>query len=156
MPVEVTVPSFGESISEGVLARWLKADGDLIRRDEPVAEMESEKATSEVRATASGRLKTTVKEGQTVPVGAVIATIDESVAVPEPLVGLAAAAEPAKPTSGSGASLSPAARVLAQSRGVETAQLTGSGRGGRIIKEDVVAKAPPTSNGEHAPIAPAV
>ncbi len=154
MPVEVKVPSFGESISEGVLARWLKADGELIRRDEPVAELESEKATSEVRATASGRLKTTAQEGQTVAVGATIGTIDESVKVPvgDAATVPAAEATAAKPTSGDAApALSPAARVHAQSRGVESARVTGTGRGGRIIKEDLVATGTPASNGTHAP-----
>jgi 2-oxoglutarate dehydrogenase E2 component (dihydrolipoamide succinyltransferase) len=162
MPVEVIVPSFGESINEGVLARWLKADGDLIRRDEPVAEMESEKATSEVRATASGRLKTTVKEGQAVAVGAVIALIDESVAVSASVVEAAPATTSAPAVAGptpavtpkAAPSLSPAARIHAQSVGVEPARITGSGRGGRIIKEDVVAKSPPATNGTHAPAVP--
>ena len=166
MPVEVKVPSFGESISEGVLARWLKADGELIRRDEPVAEMESEKATSEVRATASGRLKTTVKEGATVAVGATIALIDEAVTAPaarsvvEPTTPPTSPSQVEEKNAAGGekkaAALSPAARVLAQSRGVESAKITGSGRGGRIIKEDLVANGTPTSNGTHAPAAPAI
>jgi 2-oxoglutarate dehydrogenase E2 component (dihydrolipoamide succinyltransferase) len=158
MPVEITVPSFGESISDGVVARWLKADGDLVRRDEPVAEMESEKATSEVRATASGRLKTTIKEGETAPVGAVIAVIDESVIVPTSPAATAPAApkrEPVAPTQLTGPALSPAARVHAQTHRVEPDRLTGSGRGGRIIKEDVVANGPPAINGTHEPPLPA-
>ncbi len=147
MPVEVKVPSFGESISEGVLARWLKADGELIRRDEPVAELESEKATSEVRATASGRLKTTAHEGQTVAVGATIGMIDESVKVPAGAVASTPVA-----SGESVPALSPAARIHAQSHGVEPARVKGTGRDGRIIKEDLVASGAPASNGTHAAV----
>lgn len=158
MLVEITVPSFGESISEGVLARWIKSDGDLVQRDEPVAEMESEKATSEVRSQASGRLRTAVKEGQTVPVGAVIGTIDDSVSVPA--AGKSTAAVAAAPVvvvanEASSPALSPSARVHVETRGVDASRISGSGRGGRIIKEDVLSSAP-TANGIVQAPAPAV
>lgn len=159
MPSEIIVPSFGESITEGVLARWIKRDGDVVRRDEPVAEMESEKATSEVRATASGQLKTTVPEGQSVPVGAVIGLIDESVAVPAMSAAPANAPAPApasKPASASEPALSPAARVHAESRGVDPGRIAGSGRGGRITKEDVIAGAPSSNGAAAASPAPVV
>jgi len=157
MPVEVLVPSFGESISEGVLARWIKNDGDLVQRDEPIAELESEKATSEVRAQAAGKLKTSVKEGQTVAVGSVIASIDDSVAVPErPLAPALAGEKPVGPATklatqptpakvGANLGLSPAARVHAEIKGVDPGRISGSGRGGRVIKEDVLANEPRTN-----------
>ncbi|MBX7104654.1 MAG: 2-oxoglutarate dehydrogenase complex dihydrolipoyllysine-residue succinyltransferase [Gemmataceae bacterium] len=151
MPAEIKVPSFGESITEGVLARWIKKDGEVVRRDEPVAEMESEKATSEVRSPASGRLKTTVPEGQTVPVGAVIAMIDESVTVPAAAPTAAPVATAIAPSKAEPA-MSPAARIHAESRGVDPGRVAGSGRGGRIIKEDVLASTGPTSNGAATPV----
>lgn len=154
MPVEVIVPSFGESISEGVLARWLKAEGDYVRRDEPIAELESEKATSDLRAPATGRIKPIAKEGQSVAVGSTIATIDESVAAPVTAAASVPAQPQAAPAPGPQAAhpvLSPAARVHAQSRGVEPSQLTGSGRGGRIIKEDLIGNGPASTNGTRPP-----
>src|SRR6266852_718011 len=78
MPVEIRVPGVGESITEGVLSRWLKKNGELVRADEPVVELETEKATTELPAPASGRLMTTVPEGQTVTIGAVIGRIEEA------------------------------------------------------------------------------
>ena len=75
-PVPVTVPSVGESISEGILSRWHKADGSLVRSGEPLFELETDKATSDVPAAGSGVLRIAVKEGETVAVGATVATID--------------------------------------------------------------------------------
>jgi len=142
MPVNIVVPSVGESISEVVLSRWLKADGEAVRRDEPVAELESEKATQEVPAPAAGRLKTTVAEGATVGIGAVIGSVDEA-AVPAsaPAAPAAPAAPKATPKAAepTPAPLSPSARVHAEVRGVSADQLTGTGRGGRITKQDVLA-----------------
>ncbi len=74
--VPVTVPSVGESISEGILARWHKADGSLVKAGEPLFELETDKATSDIPAAGSGVLRITVSEGQTVAVGATVATID--------------------------------------------------------------------------------
>jgi 2-oxoglutarate dehydrogenase E2 component (dihydrolipoamide succinyltransferase) len=158
MPIDVRVPSFGESITEGVLARWIKHDGDLVLRDEPIAELESEKATTEIRAQTSGKLKTAVAEGQTVAVGSVIALIDESVTVPTQKVAPAETkAAPSHATEkvpakvGANVGLSPSARVHAEVKGVDPNQLTGTGRGGRIIKEDVLI-VPKSTNGSIAPM----
>lgn len=157
MPVDVRVPSFGESITEGVLARWIKRDGDLVLREEPVAELESEKATTEVRAQASGKLRTTVAEGQTVAVGSVIGMIDESVSVPAAAAASAkpapavATATPTPAKAATPAGMSPSARVHAEIKGVDPNGLTGTGRGGRVIKEDVLTVAKPT-NGSIAPM----
>jgi 2-oxoglutarate dehydrogenase E2 component (dihydrolipoamide succinyltransferase) len=74
--VPVTVPSVGESITEGILSRWHKADGATVRSGEPLFELETDKATSDVPAAGSGVLRIAVKEGQTVAVGATVATID--------------------------------------------------------------------------------
>jgi 2-oxoglutarate dehydrogenase E2 component (dihydrolipoamide succinyltransferase) len=154
MPVNIVVPSVGESISEVVLSRWLKADGEAVRRDEPVAELESEKATQEVPAPAAGRLKATVAEGATVGIGAVIGSVDESAAA-----AAAPAPEKAKPqaaeTPAAPAALSPAARVHAEVRGVSAEQLTGTGRGGRITKQDVLATNKATNGSTANPLPPA-
>src|SRR5439155_9626358 len=80
MAVEIKVPSVGESITEGTISRWLKKDGDAVRADEPVVEIETEKATTEVSAPQAGTLRITVPEGQTVAVGAVVGRIEEATA----------------------------------------------------------------------------
>ena len=80
--IEIKVPTVGESISEVSLVKWLKNDGDYVQRDEVIAELESEKATFEVNAEQAGVLKTIGKEGDTLNIGQVLATIDESAARP--------------------------------------------------------------------------
>src|SRR6516164_6751159 len=77
MAVEITVPSVGESITEGTIARWLKPNGAVVQANEPVCELETEKATQEVMAPAAGTLSIRVPEGQRVAIGAVIGTIEE-------------------------------------------------------------------------------
>src|SRR5262245_6132809 len=116
MPVEIKVPSAGESVSQGVLTRWLRKDGESVRRDEPVAEMETDKASGEIFAPATGRLRIGVQEGQTVLVGAVIGRIEEgSAPAPAPAAQPPRKSEPAKPAApapaprADGAALSPAA-----------------------------------------------
>jgi 2-oxoglutarate dehydrogenase E2 component (dihydrolipoamide succinyltransferase) len=162
MSVEIKLPSVGESITEGTLARWFKKDGDTVRRDEPLLEVETEKATTEIVAPAAGRLRITVQEGQTVSIGAVVGRIEEAAAAPketasapkQPAAATAkervAAAAPAKSTetspapspseraSAKEAILSPAARRLAEEQGIDVTRLTGTGRGGRVTKEDVL------------------
>lgn len=76
--VEVKVPSAGESVTEGILSRWLKPDGSQIKSGEPLFEVETDKATTDVPAPADGVLKISVPEGETVEVGATVATIDPS------------------------------------------------------------------------------
>src|SRR3984957_3684419 len=88
--VPIKVPSVGESISEGILARWLKPDGGLVKAEEPLFELETDKASSVVPAPSSGVLKIGIGEGETVPIGATVGTIDP-------------AGTPAKDTSASAA-----------------------------------------------------
>src|SRR6187549_3858912 len=88
--IDIKVPTIGESISEVTLLKWVKKDGDYVDRDEVIAELESEKATFEVNAEKAGSLKTGAKEGDTLKIGDVLASIDESAAKPE-----AKSAEPA-------------------------------------------------------------
>src|SRR5579884_3439351 len=149
MSVEIKIPAVGESITEGTIARWLKSNGAFVRANEPVCEVETDKATTEVMAPAGGRLTIGVKEGQKVAIGAVIGQIEEGAppAAPPSMPPPSPAAKrdgnmqapAAKPQSASEPLLSPAARPLAATEGIEPSQLTGSGRGGRIMKEDVLA-----------------
>jgi 2-oxoglutarate dehydrogenase E2 component (dihydrolipoamide succinyltransferase) len=78
MPIDIKVPSVGESITEGTVSRWLKKDGEVVHAEEPLFELETEKATTEVAAPIQGILHITVPEGQTVPIGSVIGRIDEA------------------------------------------------------------------------------
>src|SRR5438132_8992118 len=92
MAVDIKVPSVGESVVEGTVSRWLKKDGEAVRADEPVVELETEKATTEIAAPAAGQLVIRVPEGQTVAVGSVLGQINtdgaaaatKSAAKPEP------------------------------------------------------------------------
>src|SRR2546426_5293080 len=77
MAFEVKIPPIGESITEGTIARWLKQDGDAVREGDSILELETEKATSEMPAPASGTLHIKARAGDTVAVGGVVATIDE-------------------------------------------------------------------------------
>jgi 2-oxoglutarate dehydrogenase E2 component (dihydrolipoamide succinyltransferase) len=140
---EITVPPVGESISEGVLARWLKKDGDSVRAGDPVFELETDKATQEVPAPEDGVLRISVVEGTKVSIGAVVGRIEAGAAAQTPKKEAAPTKkEPAPPKKDAKppaeAVLMPAARQRAADAGVDVKQLTGSGREGRILKEDVV------------------
>jgi 2-oxoglutarate dehydrogenase E2 component (dihydrolipoamide succinyltransferase) len=203
MATEITIPALGESISEAVIAAWLKEDGDWVERDEDLVELETDKVTMPLPAPAAGVLKRGADEGDTVEVGGSIGTLDESAekpdsgsagaskdedeeadeqstkdkaaaktpAAPKEAEATAASADPApdpapKPAaqpaaaagsgggaaaSGSGSSAgsgsgsgddvrtTPAARKLAQERGVDLNRLTPTGPGGRIREIDVLA-----------------
>ncbi|QVL31984.1 2-oxoglutarate dehydrogenase complex dihydrolipoyllysine-residue succinyltransferase [Telmatocola sphagniphila] len=142
MAIEVKVPSVGESVTEGRIARWIKPSGSAVKKDESVMELETDKATAEVPAPASGILNVLVPEGEIVAVGSVVATIDDkpTVNILPPTVTAqvppAPKLVPAKDTP-----LSPAAARVAAETGVDPKTVTGTGRDGRIIKEDVVAAA---------------
>ncbi|WP_315817447.1 biotin/lipoyl-containing protein [Paraflavitalea speifideaquila] len=81
--IDIKVPTVGESISEVTLLKWVKNDGDYVERDEVIAELESEKATFEVNAEKAGILKRAVQEGDTLNIGDVLASIDDTAAKPE-------------------------------------------------------------------------
>ncbi len=84
VPADVLIPELGESITDGVIVRWLKDDGAVVRADEPLLELETDKATVEIPATVDGRLQIVEQEGATVRVGAVVARIVEDTAAPAP------------------------------------------------------------------------
>src|SRR5438105_3131195 len=93
MAIEVRIPQLGESVSEGVIARWLKRDGEVVTADEPVLELETDKAAMEIPAGAAGKLRILMREGATVTVGAVVAKIEEA----EPAAAAPAAGSPSSP-----------------------------------------------------------
>ena len=158
--LEIIVPPLGESISEAIIARWLKQTGDAVAADEPIVELETDKITVEVRAPSSGVLgKLLAAEGERVMIGQVIAQLDSSASATAPAAPPAPAASaptrlPAPaPASTSGEAM-PAARAEAARTGVDLGDVTGTGRGGRILKEDVQqAAAKPAA--APAPAAPA-
>lgn len=158
MPVEqVTVPKAGESITEATLNRWFKTDGSFVKADEPLFEMGTDKAAQEVVAPVAGVVKHLVKEGETIAIGAVVAQIDTDAKAPvaqansERKVGGETPAV-AKQAPKQEAIASPAAtRVLAEA-GVKADDVKGTGRDGRIMKEDAVAAAAaPEANGRREP-----
>ena len=141
MITEIKVPSVGESISEGVLSKWYKKTGDTVKVNEPLFEVETEKATTEVVASHAGVLTTLIAEGEKVLIGAVVGNIniaaggDASPTIPASVSSAPVSSE----TIPTGAASNPAARHLAEKAGVDLSVVTGSGKGARILKEDVVA-----------------
>jgi 2-oxoglutarate dehydrogenase E2 component (dihydrolipoamide succinyltransferase) len=143
MLVEITVPSPGESVTEVTLAAWLKADGDYVRKDEDLFEIESEKATLAIPAIAAGVLSIKLREGETVRVGSVACTIDTSVtpplAVEPPVAEKKVTPEPLAQIPAKETIASVAAEKLMAERGITPDQVRGTGPGGRITKADVLA-----------------
>ncbi|NML65758.1 2-oxoglutarate dehydrogenase complex dihydrolipoyllysine-residue succinyltransferase [Hymenobacter sp. RP-2-7] len=153
--VEMKIPAVGESITEVTVAKWLKPDGAQVSRDEVIAELESDKATFELPAEGTGTLRHAVKEGETISIGAVIARIEGGAgasAAPAPAAN-APAASPASTAAPAGGSSSyatgvpsPAAGKILSEKGVNPADVAGTGRDGRITKEDALgAQAKPTA-----------
>lgn len=152
--VDVKVPSVGESISEVTIASWLKKDGDMVKLDEAICSIESDKATLEISAPKAGKLKILVKEGETVAIGTKVAEVDEtaSAGASAPVESKASAKEaPAtsqvqKENTESKNFPSPAAAKILAEKGVDASSVSGSGRDGRITKADALsasAKAEP-------------
>ena len=149
--VEIKVPSVGESVSEGVLSRWIKKTGDLVKSGDPLFELETDKASNEVPSLVAGVLTTTVAEGTTVAIGAIVGSIDTAAAaasVPS------AAPAPSAVASSNGPHLSPAVAYQVAEKGVDVASISPSGPGGRITKGDVLAAAD-SKSAAPAPAAPA-
>jgi pyruvate/2-oxoglutarate dehydrogenase complex dihydrolipoamide acyltransferase (E2) component len=170
MPTKITMPQLGESVSEGTIGHWLKHEGDMVKKDESLVEIITDKVTAELPSPVSGRLtRILVDEDQTVKVGAAIAEIDEaggagtsvssasasSTATPtdgssdNPVMARAAAVpQAAPPSAGNGSrtataavqeKVSPLARRLAQEYQVDLSAIQGTGDGGRVRKEDILA-----------------
>ncbi len=157
MVLEMKVPSPGESITEVEIAEWLVADGDYVEKDQAIAEVDSDKATLELPAEESGIITLKAEVGDAVAVGEVVCLIDTSAKKPEGDAPKAEKkeepkkeepkaepkkAEPKKETYASGTP-SPAAKKILDEKGIEPSSVSGSGRDGRITKEDA-AKAVPS------------
>jgi 2-oxoglutarate dehydrogenase E2 component (dihydrolipoamide succinyltransferase) len=140
--VQVKVPTVGESITEVTLSRWIKKDGDTVAMDEAIAELESDKATFELTAERAGVLKTLAKEGDTLPIGAVVCTIEGTGAASsstkngEPVT--AATNTSSGPSTYASGTPSPAAAKILAEKGVDSKSVTGTGIAGRITKEDAL------------------
>ncbi len=149
MATEILVPVLGESITEATLGEWLKQPGEAVAADEPVASLETDKVSVEVPAPVAGVMGAhAVAVGDTVNVGALIGTIEagSGAAAPAPSAAAtpapaAAQQAPAEPAGEAAAALSPAVRRAVLEHGVDPATVTGTGRDGRITKEDVIAAA---------------
>jgi 2-oxoglutarate dehydrogenase E2 component (dihydrolipoamide succinyltransferase) len=166
MPTDIVMPQMGESIVEGTITKWLKKPGDKVQRDEPLFEISTDKVDAEIPAPASGVLQEIkVAEGTTVQVNAVVGTIaadgEAATKAPSKVAAPAPAAAPAKPAApavtppapaareviqfpqeeeeGDHARSSPLVRKIAREHNVNLAQVPGSGLGGRITKQDIMA-----------------
>jgi 2-oxoglutarate dehydrogenase E2 component (dihydrolipoamide succinyltransferase) len=172
---EVTLPKLGESVTEGTVGRWLKAKGDPVAFDDPLFEVSTDKVDSEIPSPYDGvLLDVLVAEGETVPVGTVLARIGEpgaatppAAAAPQPAPASAQPPRPAGPQAqptavpgtagnGKGRMLSPVVRRLAAEHNLDLTRVRGTGGGGRVMREDVLAAlAAPAPAGTAAPAAAA-
>ncbi len=168
--MDIKVPEVGESITEAEIGEWLKKDGEYVERDEVILSLETDKASVEVVAEAAGLLSTKAAEGDTVEIGAVVASIDTSAEAPAGSAKkeeTSSEAESSSSSSGSSSEpsqpqmnaapdpdhMSPAVRKAVNDTGVDPSTIKGTGRGGRLTKDDVLS-APKGSSGG-APQAPA-
>ncbi|MEC3879711.1 2-oxoglutarate dehydrogenase complex dihydrolipoyllysine-residue succinyltransferase [Parapedobacter sp. 10938] len=175
MSLEIKVPTVGESISEVTLSQWVKQDGDYVEMDETIAELESDKATFELPAEKAGILRTVAQEGDTLEIGAIVATIEPGEAPAstdgakdsEAEKGTEASQAPTEPaasgqdTSGTttyaSGTASPAAAKILREKGIDPASIKGTGKDWRITKEDAenaaVPKAKPAETAKPQPAA---
>ncbi len=163
MATEVLVPTLGESITEATVGEWLKQPGDPVAADEPIASLETDKVSVEVPSPVAGVMgQHAVKVGDTVEVGALIATIESGdgapakSAAPQPAVTEAPAAAPTPAAQGdAAAALSPSVRRAVLEHGVDPSTVKGTGKDGRLTKEDVAAAASSKPVAAAPPAAPA-
>jgi 2-oxoglutarate dehydrogenase E2 component (dihydrolipoamide succinyltransferase) len=150
MVLEMKVPSPGESITEVEIAQWLIADGDYVEKDQAIAEVDSDKATLELPAEVSGTITLKAEEGDTVEVGAVVCLIDTEGKPSEKNTSKKSKEEPnqqaveekhnetSKEDTYATGMPSPSAKKISEEKGLDLNQIKGTGRDGRIIKEDVI------------------
>ena len=142
---DLPMPRLSDSMEEGTILKWLKADGEDVAVGDELVEIETDKANMTHEAEQAGVLRIVAKEGETLPVGATIATVGESDgAAPPPPPPEEAPPAPEEPVvEERGVKVSPVARRMAKELGVDLAQVKGTGPGGRITKSDVQPDAPP-------------
>ena len=150
MVLEMKVPSPGESITEVEIAQWLIADGDYVEKDQAIAEVDSDKATLELPAEVSGTITLKAEEGDTIEVGAVVCLIDTEGKPSEKNTSNKSKEEPnqqvveekhnetSKADTYATGMPSPSAKKISEEKGLDLNQIKGTGRDGRIIKEDVI------------------
>lgn len=163
MSIEIKAPTFPESVADGTIATWHKKPGEAVKRDELIVDIETDKVVLEVVAPADGSIAEIIKgEGDTILSNEVIAIFVEGAAAGAPVAaGAAPAAAPvaaAAPAAAASAEklVNPAARKLADEKNVNTAAVDGTGKGGRVLKEDVanhVKSAPASAPSVAAPVA---
>lgn len=153
MVLEMKVPSPGESITEVEIAQWLVEDGDYVEKDQAIAEVDSDKATLELPAEVSGTITLKAEEGDAVEVGAVVCLIDTSATKPEGDASTPVAADAPKPVAATPVTTttndtyatgtaSPAAKKILAEKGIDATTISGTGKDGRITKDDAVKAVP--------------
>lgn len=162
MAIEIKAPTFPESVADGTVATWHKKPGEAVKRDELIVDIETDKVVIEVLAEADGVLAEIIKnEGDTVLSNELLGKLTEGgAAAAAPAAAPAAAAAPAQAAApaaaaGDDAILSPAARKLAEESGIDPNSIAGTGKGGRVTKEDVVAAVEAKKNAPAAAAKPA-
>ena len=161
MAIEIKAPTFPESVADGTVATWHKKPGEAVKRDELIVDIETDKVVIEVLAEADGVLAEIIKnEGDTVLSNELLGRLTEGGAAAAPAAAPAAAAAPAQAAApaaaaGDDAILSPAARKLAEENGIDPNSIAGTGKGGRVTKEDVVAAVEAKKNAPAAAAKPA-
>ncbi len=161
--LEVKIPPMGESISSGILAKWHVKDGDTVKKDQPLFELETDKITSEGLAEAAGTISLKVKVGDEVKIGQVVATIDTAATGGGTAGGTAASgtatstignpyAAPGSKQAAEATAQSPAVRRLAGETGVDPSTVAGTGKGGRVTKGDMLASSAKASEAKAAPV----
>ncbi|MGA4474733.1 2-oxoglutarate dehydrogenase complex dihydrolipoyllysine-residue succinyltransferase [Ectopseudomonas chengduensis] len=161
MAIEIKAPTFPESVADGTVATWHKKPGEAVKRDELIVDIETDKVVIEVLAEADGVLAEIIKnEGDTVLSNELLGKLSEGgAAAAAPAAAPAAAAAPAQAAApaaaGDDAILSPAARKLAEENGIDPNSIAGTGKGGRVTKEDVVAAVEAKKNAPAAAAKPA-
>jgi len=155
MSIQIKVPAMGESVTEATVSRWFKKEGDAVTRDEPLVELETDKVTVEVPAPADGAIEAiSVKEGDTVQVGAILGAIAEGkagaaapakaaeapkAAAPAPAAPKPAPAPQSAPAPKADAPVMPSVRRISEESGLSPASVPGSGKDGRVLKGDMLA-----------------
>ncbi|MCR7581916.1 2-oxoglutarate dehydrogenase complex dihydrolipoyllysine-residue succinyltransferase [Pseudomonas aeruginosa] len=163
MAIEIKAPTFPESVADGTVATWHKKPGEAVKRDELIVDIETDKVVIEVLAEVDGVLAEIIKnEGDTVLSNELLGKLNEGgAAAPAAPAAAAPAAAPAAQAAapaaagGDDAILSPAARKLAEEAGIDPNSIAGTGKGGRVTKEDVVAAVEAKKNAPAAPAKPA-
>ena len=136
---DINAPQFPESVEEGTVATWHKQPGEAVARDELIVDIETDKTVLEVLATADGVISEIVKnEGDVVQSGELIGKFEVGGAATAAASAAAAAVDAAPAEASEDAFVNPAARVLAEENGIDPQSVTGTGKGGRVTKEDVV------------------